>query len=173
MAKKKGNKAPSNGSAAAKRSQSIKTSAASASPNGGPRAGKAQAERSYSIPDWRLEHPEFHVEQVREAGEVRYKVFGPLDAPVPPIRESRYLTHEKSIELYRWMLLNRRMEQVLGWRLFRPRPGSLLVRLSAGAAGWRLVCADDPQSGRAAGSRLPSSRRHDAIHGEVRFAHAW
>ena len=112
MAKKKGNKAPSNGSARGKRSQSVKTSAASVSANGGP--GKAQsAERSYSIPDWRLERPEFHVEQVREAGEVRYKVFGPLDAPVPPIRESPYLTREKSIELYRWMLLNRRMEQVL------------------------------------------------------------
>ena len=112
MAKKRGNKAPSNGSARGKRSQSVKTSAASVSANGGP--GKAQsAERSYSIPDWRLERPEFHVEQVREAGEVRYKVFGPLDAPVPAIRESRYLTREKSIELYRWMLLNRRMEQVL------------------------------------------------------------
>ena len=113
MAKKKGNKAPSNGSARAKRSRNANAQAAKLSPNGA-QAGNAQlSERSYSIPDWRLEQPEFHVEQVREAGEVRYKVFGQLDAPVPPIRESRYLTRGKSIELYRWMLLNRRMEQVL------------------------------------------------------------
>src|ERR1019366_749228 len=34
-------------------------------------------------------------------------------APAPPIRESKYLTREQCIEIYRWMLLNRRMETAL------------------------------------------------------------
>ena len=33
--------------------------------------------------------------------------------PAPPIRESKYLTREQVIEIYRWMLLNRRMETAL------------------------------------------------------------
>ncbi|MBV8206629.1 MAG: thiamine pyrophosphate-dependent dehydrogenase E1 component subunit alpha [Acidobacteria bacterium] len=74
----------------------------------------ADQERRYRIPDWRLERPQFHVTQKRtEAGEVRYSFTGDLDLAPPPIRESGYLTREKSIELYRWMLLNRRMEQTL------------------------------------------------------------
>jgi TPP-dependent pyruvate/acetoin dehydrogenase alpha subunit len=76
--------------------------------------GQARSERTYNIPDWRLEKPELQVSMARDsAGAMRYTVSGKLDAPVPPIRESRYLSKEKSLELYRWMLLNRRMEQVL------------------------------------------------------------
>ncbi|HZU41490.1 MAG TPA: thiamine pyrophosphate-dependent dehydrogenase E1 component subunit alpha [Terriglobales bacterium] len=77
--------------------------------NGNP----ASQQRCYNIPDYRLEKPSFHVEQVRDGGEVRYRVDGDLSAPAPPIRESKYLRCEQCIELYRWMLLNRRMEQAL------------------------------------------------------------
>jgi pyruvate dehydrogenase E1 component alpha subunit/2-oxoisovalerate dehydrogenase E1 component alpha subunit len=69
--------------------------------------------RTYSIPDFRLEKPNFIVRQIREGDEVRYEVEGNLNAPVPPIRESKYLNKQQHIELYRWMLLNRKMEQAL------------------------------------------------------------
>ncbi|HXB21241.1 MAG TPA: hypothetical protein VNV88_07670, partial [Candidatus Solibacter sp.] len=67
----------------------------------------------YGIPDWRLERPEFEVIEISEGREVHYEVRGHLDAPVPPIRESKYLKKEQYLEIYRWMLLNRRMEQAL------------------------------------------------------------
>jgi len=69
--------------------------------------------RTYTIPDYRLEKPNFTVRQVRKGQEVRYEVEGDLSAPAPPIRESKYLTKPQHIELYRWMLLNRKMEQTL------------------------------------------------------------
>src|SRR3954465_1955362 len=52
--------------------------------------------RTYSIPDYRLEHPDFTVHQAIEkdkdgAEHVRYEVEGNLDAPVPRIRDSKYL----------------------------------------------------------------------------------
>jgi TPP-dependent pyruvate/acetoin dehydrogenase alpha subunit len=87
--------------------------AAKASANGGAQPVNPQR-RTYQIPDWRLERPEFHVELTRDAdGATRYTIQGKLDAPVPPLRQSRYLDQERSLALYRWMLLNRRMEQVL------------------------------------------------------------
>ncbi len=70
-------------------------------------------QRCYTITDWRLERPNFKIEQAQEGDEVRYVVEGDLSAPAPPIRESRYLSRERHIELYRWMLLNRRMEAAL------------------------------------------------------------
>src|SRR5208337_5210579 len=70
--------------------------------------------RTYTIRDYRLEKPSFTLRQVRVGDEVRYEVeSGDLSAPVPPIRESKYLTREQCIEVYRWMLLNRRMETAL------------------------------------------------------------
>jgi len=69
--------------------------------------------RTYSIPDYRLERPEFLIEQVRENGRLRYAVRGDLSAPPPPIRDSKYLDRERCIEIYRWMILNRRMEAVI------------------------------------------------------------
>ncbi|MGD0513329.1 MAG: thiamine pyrophosphate-dependent dehydrogenase E1 component subunit alpha [Terriglobales bacterium] len=71
------------------------------------------SQRSYTIPDYRLEKPSFSVHQVREGDEVRYEVEGDLSAPVPPIRESKYLNKQQAIEIYRYMLLNRRMEIAL------------------------------------------------------------
>ena len=69
--------------------------------------------RTYSITDYRLEKPAFHVEQVRLGSEVKYEVTGDLETPVPPLRDSKYLDKKKLIEIYRWMLLNRRMEAAL------------------------------------------------------------
>ena len=71
------------------------------------------SERRYSIPDFRLEKPSFTVRQVRDGDTVRYEVDGDLSAPVPPIRESKYLDKKQCIEIYRWMLLNRKMETAL------------------------------------------------------------
>jgi len=74
--------------------------------------------RTYSIPDYRLERPTFTVTQRAEKDRlgqehVRYEVTGDLDAPVPPIRDSKYLSKEQAIEIYRYMLLNRKMEIAL------------------------------------------------------------
>ena len=74
--------------------------------------------RTYSIPDYRLERPNFTVRQRVEkdkhgAEHVRYEVEGNLDAPVPPIRDSKYLDRQQAIEIYRYMLLNRKMEVAL------------------------------------------------------------
>jgi len=82
------------------------------------RAGVNADVRTYSIPDYRLEHPKFEVRQVIEKNrqgqeQVRYEVTGDLDAPVPQIRDSKYLSKEQAIEIYRYMLLNRKMEIAL------------------------------------------------------------
>ena len=70
--------------------------------------------RTYTIRDYRLEKPRFTVRQVRVGDGIRYELeSGDLSAPVPPIRESKYLSREQCIEIYRWMLLNRRMETAL------------------------------------------------------------
>ena len=70
--------------------------------------------RTYTIRDYRLEKPSFTLRQVRAGDEVRYEVeSGDLSRPAPPIRESKYLSKQQVIEIYRWMLLNRRMEAAL------------------------------------------------------------
>jgi TPP-dependent pyruvate/acetoin dehydrogenase alpha subunit len=74
--------------------------------------------RTYSIPDYRLEHPNLTVRQVVEKDKhghehVRYEVEGDLDAPVPPIRDSKYLDKDQAIAIYRYMLANRKMEIAL------------------------------------------------------------
>ncbi len=81
--------------------------------NGKKSAAPLPQQRTYSIPDHRLERPNFEVRQVREGERMRYEISGNLNAPVPPIRESKYLDKKQTIEVYRYMLLNRRMEQVL------------------------------------------------------------
>ncbi len=69
--------------------------------------------RCYNIPDYRLERPEFRIFMSGEGSNVEYRVEGDLSAAPPPIRESKYLSRERCIEIYRWMLLNRRMEVAL------------------------------------------------------------
>ncbi len=70
-------------------------------------------QRTYTIADFRLEHPEFHIEQIHDGEQTRYVVHGDLSAPAPPLRDSKYLNKQQSIEIYRYMLLNRRMETAL------------------------------------------------------------
>jgi TPP-dependent pyruvate/acetoin dehydrogenase alpha subunit len=69
--------------------------------------------RTYTIPDYRLEKAAFTIRQVRKGDAVSYQVSGDFSAPVPPIRESKYLNRKQCIEIYRWMLLNRKMEIAL------------------------------------------------------------
>jgi TPP-dependent pyruvate/acetoin dehydrogenase alpha subunit len=86
--------------------RSLKSSPTQAAANGGV--------RTYAILDYRLEKPDFTLLQVRSGDSVRYEVSGvDLAAPAPPIRESKYLSPKQLIEIYRWMLLNRRMETAL------------------------------------------------------------
>ena len=82
---------------------------------GAPSSGgkPAPVSGSYGIFDYRLEKPDYRVVEVTRNCEVSYEVRGDLSAPVPPIRESKYLTPKQHIEIYRWMLLNRRMETAL------------------------------------------------------------
>src|SRR5246127_653722 len=98
--KRKSNKASSNGS---KRGGNGATA---------PKTSVARV-NEYGIPDWRLEHPEFEVVEVSSGPEVHYEIRGKLNTPVPPIRESKYMSREQHLELYRWMLMNRRMEVAL------------------------------------------------------------
>jgi len=70
-------------------------------------------QRTYTIPDYRLEKTSFTVRQVRTRDRVSYEFSGDLNAAVPPIRESKYLGRHEHLEMYRWMLLNRKMEVVL------------------------------------------------------------
>src|SRR6266481_1076 len=70
-------------------------------------------QRAYTILDYRLEKPRFDLLQVRDGDTVRYEVSGTVNAPVPPIRDSKYLNKQQCIEIYRWMILNRKMEAVL------------------------------------------------------------
>src|SRR5437899_1007886 len=78
-----------------------------------PSSRSLTSQRSYTILDYRLEKPRFELRQVRDGDTVRYEVSGDLSAPVPPIRESKYLGKQQCIEIYRWMLLNRKMEAAL------------------------------------------------------------
>ncbi len=92
---------------------SARIKAKAESPGTGSSESSSQA-RTYSILDYRLEKPNFTLRQVHAGDEVRYEVeSGDLSAPVPPIRESKYLSKQQAIEIYRWMLLNRRMETAL------------------------------------------------------------
>ncbi len=70
--------------------------------------------RSYTIRDYRLEKPNFKLRQTRVGDEVRYEIeSGDLSRPAPAIRDSKYLSKQRVIEIYRWMLLNRRLETAL------------------------------------------------------------
>jgi len=81
--------------------------------NGSRRPPSLPQERTYPIPDYRLERPTFTARQVESGEEYRYELSGDLSAPAPPIRDSKYLSKQQSIALYRWMILNRKTEQVL------------------------------------------------------------
>jgi TPP-dependent pyruvate/acetoin dehydrogenase alpha subunit len=70
--------------------------------------------RTYTIRDYRLEKPSFTLRQVHAGDEVHYEVeSGDLSRSAPPLRDSKYLKRDQLLEIYRWMLLNRRMETAL------------------------------------------------------------
>lgn len=71
------------------------------------------ARNPFGIPDWRLEQPPFRIETDWVDGEYRYKVIGNTKTPAPPLRPSKYLSKEQSIEIFRYMIVNRRMEAAL------------------------------------------------------------
>ena len=77
------------------------------------RATALPQQRTYPIPDYRLEKPNFKVRQTRKGEVCCYEISGDLNVPVPPIRDSEYLNRQQAIEIYRWMVLNRKMEQAL------------------------------------------------------------
>jgi len=96
------------------RNKAPKTATAKTKPSPDAEAASSSL-RCYNIPDYRLEHPEFSITMERDAAtdETRYSIDGDLSADPPPIRDSKYLKREQCIEIYRWMLLNRKMESVL------------------------------------------------------------
>jgi TPP-dependent pyruvate/acetoin dehydrogenase alpha subunit len=87
------------------------------SENGKPpqKAALPPQQRTYDLADHRLECFDCVISMDRDdtTGEIRYRASGDLSTEAPPIRESKYLKREQWIEIYRWMLLNRRMESVL------------------------------------------------------------
>src|SRR5467141_3849919 len=95
---------------AKKKQKQIRTKPSSRLPDPNPTTAN---QRTYTIPDYRLEKPSFTIRQVRKADGVRYEVSGDFNGTVPPIRESRYLNRQQHLEIYRWMLLNRKMETAL------------------------------------------------------------
>src|SRR5438105_9230772 len=101
----------------AKKRKSSKTQQRGSSNGRGQRAqsisNSLTNQRTYTISDYRLEKPAFQVRQLRVGDELQYEVTGDLSAPVPPIRDSKYLSKKQCLEIYRWMLLNRKMEQAL------------------------------------------------------------
>jgi len=117
MSNKKAKKKTEKKSAPAAKSGRTRTSSRFNARSQEPRTKSAELSgdlRSYIIRDYRLEKPSFTLRQVRAGDEVLYEVeSGDLSMPAAPIRESKYLSREQCIEIYRWMLLNRRMETAL------------------------------------------------------------
>jgi len=98
---------------------SRKTSRAETSAANGSRRNGASSEKSpvrrnqHGIPDYRLEVLDCRTVEEWVDGQFRYAIEGDLSAEPPPLRESKYLNKQQSIEIYRYMLLNRKMEQTL------------------------------------------------------------
>jgi TPP-dependent pyruvate/acetoin dehydrogenase alpha subunit len=96
--------------------------ASSASANGKPKSSNGSntplqqqppTKNPNGIPDYRLEQLPFHIEGEWKGGNYHYKVVGDTTAPAPPLRPSKYLTREQSIDIYRLMITNRKMEDSL------------------------------------------------------------
>ena len=67
----------------------------------------------HGIPDYRVQNPNFHTVEEWKDGKFQYTVQGDFSAPVPAIRESKYLSKAQSLDIYRWMWMNRKMETAL------------------------------------------------------------
>ena len=96
--------------------------ASSASANGKPKSSNGSntppkqqppTKNPHGIPDYRLEQLPFHIEGEWKDGNYHYKVVGDTTAPAPPLRPSKYLTREQSLDIYRLMITNRKMEDSL------------------------------------------------------------
>ena len=81
--------------------------------NGASSEKLAVPKNAYGIPDYRLEVLDCRTVEEWVDGQFRYNVEGDLSAEPPPLRESKYLNKQQSIDIYRYMLLNRKMEQAL------------------------------------------------------------
>src|SRR5579864_6871127 len=83
----------------AAKAPAAKASTANGNRSNGRPASKAPAVQvnQYGIPDWRLEHPEFEVLEITDGPEIHYEIKGKLNTPVPPLRESKYLTREQHL----------------------------------------------------------------------------
>lgn len=112
MPKKKPTPKPRSKSSSKRPSPSVKRTAASKK-GSKPAATAPSSFRTYEIPDYRLERPEFRVYQSGEGSCIEYKIEGDLSAAAPPIRDSKFLSREQCLDIYCWMLLNRRMETAL------------------------------------------------------------
>src|SRR5246127_1920532 len=99
---------------AKKKSKASRSKATEKNSRNGHRSARTPAQQvTYTIPDYRLEKLSIELRQVRDGDTVRYEVSGDLSAPATPIRHSKNLNKQQCIEIYRWMLLNRRMEAAL------------------------------------------------------------
>ena len=94
----------------------------SASANGKPKSTNGSklsheqpppSKNPHGIPDYRLEQLPFHIEGEWKDGNYHYKVIGDTTAPAPPLRPSNYLSREQSLDVYRLMITNRKMEDSL------------------------------------------------------------
>lgn len=101
--------ASKNGAGSANGTPSVASEASAATTN----ALRPIGTNPHGIPDWRGEELPFHIESEWVDGEYQYKVVGDTTTNPPPLRDSKYLTPEQSIEIYRYMLINRKMEQAL------------------------------------------------------------
>src|SRR3954464_2138026 len=99
-----------------------------------------QRKNPHGIPDYRLEVPNYHTIEEWTDGKLHYTVKGDFTAPAPSLCESKYLTKETSIKLYRFMLLNRKMEQALE-NLFKQQKVIGGVYLGLGQEGCSVASA--------------------------------
>ena len=115
-------------------------SAASAGRNGAGNQVVPLRKNPNGIPDYRAEVPNFRTVEEWVDGKLRYNVKGDFSAPAPPLRESKYLSKEQSIEIYRYMVLNRKMEQTLE-NLFKQQKVIGGVYLGLGQEGCSVAAA--------------------------------
>src|SRR3954462_3084727 len=94
----------------------------------------------HGIPDYRLEVPSFRTVEEWIDGQLRYNVEGNLSPDPPPLRQSKYLTKEQSLEIYRYMVLNRKMETALE-NLFKQQKVIGGVYLGLGQEGCSVASA--------------------------------
>ena len=86
-----------------KQSAPANASAAPAPSKNGSNTVAPQRKNPYGIPDYRAEVPNFTTYEEWVDGKLQYQVKGDLDAPVPAIKDSKYLTKEQSLEIYRYI----------------------------------------------------------------------